>query len=170
MTTRNNSFLIRAGASILLLTCISIPLNGCTKAEPATPGIPVNNTREQQNSKGSVIEGLPSGVTVTKVLVDVAFKNNYRKKVELLSDCGKRTTITDLNGDIVTLNIEYDGHIMSVNGKHVTVHVERGGEQILTIPDQVVIEDEDNLGLKPNVEIEWVVDRDGQIESVELDD
>ncbi|MNV78729.1 hypothetical protein D3C71_1722370 [compost metagenome] len=66
--------------------------------------------------------------------------------------------------------IEYDGRITTSKGKQVTVKVEGGGEQSITIPDHVVIEDEDKLGLMPGVDIEWTVNAEGQIESVELED
>lgn len=196
MTPRIHSILRRIPITILLLICIGIPLSGCTKAaEPettqgttqgttqdvpqGTPPVgstsPTNNTTitEQPNTEPnptvSETEGLPSGVTVTKVIKDVALQNNYHKKVDLLSDGGKRVTITDSNGRLVTLYLEYDGIIQAVNGDEVTVQVERGGEQTLTIPSEVVIEDEDHVGLNKGVEIEWVVNSNGQIESVELE-
>lgn len=86
-----------------------------------------------------------------------------------MSDGGKRVTIADSNGNLVTLYLEYDGIIQAVNGNEINVQVERGGEKTLTIPNEVVIEDEDNVGLNRGVEIEWIVNSDGQIESVELE-
>lgn len=192
MTARNTSTWRRIQITILLLICMGIPLSGCTKtAEPGTTQgttqdvpqgttpvestSPTNNTTiaEQPNTEPnpavSETEGLPTGVTVTKVIKDVALQNNYHKKVDSLSDGGKRVTITDSNGRLVTLYLEYDGIIQAVNGDEVTVQVERGGEQTLTIPSEAIIEDEDHVGLNRDVEIEWVVNSNGQIESVELE-
>ncbi|OAB38412.1 hypothetical protein [Paenibacillus glacialis] len=184
----------RIQASLLLILCISIctMLSGCSNKQPKSEGTPpstetsppaekpntnnTNNTTEQPNSNSqtestvSGTEGIPSGVTIKKVLKDVEVKNNYRKKVELLSDGGKRVTITDANQKIVTQHIEYDGVIESVDGKKVTVQVEKGGKQTLTIPSHIVIGDEGNLGLNKGVEIEWEVDSQGQIQDVELED
>ncbi|WP_144025004.1 hypothetical protein [Paenibacillus odorifer] len=141
-------------------------------AEVTTP-VPTNNATEQpltSASPGSNTGKLPEGVSIQRVIKDVSLKDNYHKKVELLTDGGKRVTITDPNHKIVLQQIEYDGRITAVKGKQVTVQVEGGKEQTLTIPDHIVIEDEDKLGLNNGVEIEWTVNADGQIESVELDD
>lgn len=173
----------------LLLTCLLILLSGCTKTPTETQGTTppaetpsqtesnTTNNVEQANpqanqpeSTTSDAEGLPSGVTVKKVIKDEAIKNNYRKKVELLTDGGKRITITDASDKIVLRNLEYEGIITEATGNQVTVQVKNGGQQTLTIPSQVVIEDEDNLGLNKGVEIEWTLNTDGQIESVELED
>ncbi|MNJ62249.1 hypothetical protein D3C77_580830 [compost metagenome] len=78
--------------------------------------------------------------------------------------------ITDANGGLVLLNLEYEGTILEVKGKKVTVQVDQGEQQTITIPDNITIEDDDNLGLNKGVEIEWNIDADGNIQSVELDD
>ncbi|OAB47109.1 hypothetical protein [Paenibacillus antarcticus] len=174
--------------SLLLLLCISMLLSGCSKAQPEPEGTtpPVetqaptesntNNTTEPPNSNspsGSTVsdtEGIPAGVTIKKVIKDVEVKNNYRKKVELLSDGGKRITMTDPNGGVIMKHIEYEGVILSVNGKKVDVQVEQGGQQTINIPSEIVIEDDENLGLVKGVEIEWDVDTEGKIQSVELED
>ncbi|WP_340011937.1 hypothetical protein MHI32_04160 [Paenibacillus sp. FSL H7-0690] len=180
-------------ATILCCICAcTVLLSGCTKAadetqvptptaqvETAAPSaeattpVPTNNATEQpltSASPGSNTGKLPEGVSVQRVIKEVSLKDNYHKKVELLTDGGKRVTITDPNQKIVLQQIEYDGRITAVKGKQVTVQVEGGKEQTLTIPDHIVIEDEDKLGLNNGVEIEWTVNADGQIESVELDD
>lgn len=178
-------------ATLLLMICASISLGGCTnkpqteaperasapKTEvPATSGSNANNSAEQsnpqENDKTATLEteGLPSGVKVKKTIQDITLKNNYHKKIELLTDGGKRVTITDANGGIVVLNLEYEGTILKADGKKVTVQVDQGEQKTITIPDTIVIEDDDHLGLKQGVEIEWNVDADGNIQSVELDD
>lgn len=142
----------------------------------ATNGSNANNSAKQPNQQQngtadvSETEALPSGVKVKRVIKDITLKNNYHKKIELLTDGGKRVKITDANGDIVVLKLEYDGRIVEVNGKKVTVQVDQGEQQTITIPDHITIEDDDNLGLNKGVEIEWEVDADGNIQSVELDD
>ncbi|WP_148499850.1 hypothetical protein [Paenibacillus ihumii] len=142
----------------------------------ATNGSNANNSAKQPNQQQngtadvSETEALPSGVKVKRVIKDITLKNNYHKKIELLTDGGKRVKITDANGDIVVLKLEYDGRIVEVNGKKVTVQVDHGEQQTITIPDHITIEDDDNLGLNKGVEIEWEVDADGNIQSVELDD
>jgi len=174
--------------SLLLLFCIGTLVSGCSKAQPepqvTTPPVEspaptesnTNNTTEQPNSnppsgsKVSDTEGIPTGVTIKKVIKDVEVKNNYRKKEELLTDGGKRITITDPNGGVVMKHIEYEGVILSVNGKKVDVQVEHGGQQTITIPSEIVVEDDENLGLVKGVEIEWDVDTEGKIQSVELED
>jgi hypothetical protein len=113
---------------------------------------------------------IPEGVTIKRVIKEVTLNNNNHKKVELLTDGGELTTISDSNGGIIMQNIEYDGVIKAVNGNELTVQVEHGEERTLTITNDIVVEDEDNLGLNSGVEIEWVVNTSGQIESVELDD
>lgn len=172
-------------ASILCLICAcTVLLSGCSKAAnettqvatptpttEATTPVATNNATEQPNtSSGTNAEGIPAGVSVQRVIKEVTLKDGYHKKIELLTDGGKRVTITDPSQKIVLHQIEYDGRITAANGKQVTVKVEGGGEQTITIPDHVVIEDEDKLGLKTGVEIEWTVNAEGQIESVELDD
>ncbi|MEK4037126.1 hypothetical protein NYE44_04275 [Paenibacillus sp. FSL L8-0493] len=177
-------------ATILCCICAcTVLLSGCTKAadetqvatptaqvettapsaEATTPA-PTNNATEQSASPGSNTGELPEGVSIQRVIKDVSLKDSYHKKVELLSDGGKRVTITDQNQKNVLQQIEYDGRITAVKDKQITVQVEGGKEQTLTIPDHIVIEDEDKLGLNNGVEIEWTVNADGQIESVELDD
>lgn len=170
--------------SILCLICAcTVLLSGCSKAAnettqvtptpttEATAPAATNSATEQPNtSSGTNTEGLPAGVSVKRVIKEVALKDGYHKKIELLTDGGKRVTIMDANQKIVLQQIEYDGKITTSNGKQVTVKVEGGGEQSITIPDQVVIEDEDKLGLMPGVDIEWTVNAEGQIESVELED
>ena len=168
--------------SILLFTLLS----GCSKGQPESQGSTplvktppatvsnMNDTTKQLNPQTdatvSDTEGIPDGVTIKKVIKDEVIKNDYRKMVELLSDGGKRITITDLNRKVIMRQLEYEGVILEVAGDEVTVQVERGGQQTLTIPSDVVIDDEDKLGLNKGVEIEWEVDTDGEIISVELDD
>jgi PBP1b-binding outer membrane lipoprotein LpoB len=172
-------------ASILCVICAcTVLLSGCSKAanentqvthptpstEAATPAA-TNSVTEQPNaSSSSKAEGLPEGVSVQRAIKDVSLKDGYHKKIELLTDGGKLVTITDPNQKIVLQQIEYEGRITAANGKQVTVNVEGGAEQTITIPDHVVIEDEDKLGLNKGIEIEWTVNAEGQIESVELDD
>lgn len=184
--THNSTIQRRFHATLLLLICLFILLSGCSKAQTESQGsIPptetpsptesnANTTTGQPNSQAespvSDTEGLPSDVKVKRVLVDEKIKNNYNKKVELLTDGGKRITITDPKGEIIMRQLEYEGIIQAVNGNQVTVLVEHGGQRSLNIPSQIVIEDEDNLGLNKGVEIEWTVNTDGQIQSVELDD
>ena len=48
--------------------------------------------------------------------------------------------------------------------------MDQGEEKTITIPEQIIVEDDDQLGLNPGVEIEWEVDADGNIQSVELED
>ncbi|MNJ41070.1 hypothetical protein [Paenibacillus bouchesdurhonensis] len=180
---KTTTLLLVISTSILLSGCANNPQSGAQETTPApnagtsdTNGANANNTAEQPNQQQneaaavSETEGLPSGVKVKKVIKDITLKNNYHKKIELLTDGGKRVTITDANGGIVVLNLEYEGTILEVNGKKVTVQVDRGEQQTITIPDEIVIEDDDNLGLNKGVEIEWNVDADGNIQSVELDD
>ncbi|MFC7679297.1 hypothetical protein [Paenibacillus sp. GCM10028914] len=172
---------------LLSLICISTILSGCAKEQtespdsntaaetPSSTESNTNNSAEQTtnpnpDSAESNTDGLPSGVKVKKILKDESIKNGYHKKVELLTDGGKRKTITDPNGDIIMKYIEYEGIILKADGNKVDVQVEQGETQTLDIPDQVVIEDEDRVGLKQGVEIEWEVNTDGQIQSVELDD
>lgn len=171
-------------ASILCLICAcTVLLSGCSKAAnetsqvtptpttEATAPVATNSATEQPNtSSGTNSEGLPAGVSVQRVIKEVALKDGYHKKIDLLTDGGKRVTITDATQKIVLQQIEYDGKITTSNGKQVTVKVEGGGEQSITIPEHVVIEDEDKLGLMPGVDIEWTVNAEGQIESVELED
>lgn len=171
-------------ASILCVVCAcTVLLSGCSKAAnettqvtptpttEATAPAATNNATEQSNtSSGTNTEGLPADVSVQRVIKEVTLKDGYHKKIELLTDGGKRVTITDPIQKIVLQQIEYDGKITTSNGNQVTVKVEGGGEQTLTIPDHVVIEDEDKLGLMPGVDIEWTVNAEGQIESVELED
>ncbi|GGH15135.1 hypothetical protein [Paenibacillus segetis] len=184
--THKSNIQRRFHATLLLFTCLFILLSGCSKAQtesqnsippvetPAPTESNTNTTTEQPNSQTESnvadSEGIPADVKVKKVLVDTTIKKDYHKKVELLTDGGKRVTITDPKGEIVLRQLEYDGIIQAVNGNQVTVQVEHGGQQTLTIPSHIVIEDEDNLGLNKGVEIEWTVDTDGQIQSVELDD
>lgn len=170
--------------SILCLICAcTVLLSGCSKAAnettqvtptpitKATAPAATNNATEQPSaSSGTNTEGLPADVSVQRVIKEVTLKDGYHKKIELLTDGGKRVTITDPSQKIVLQQIEYEGKITTSNGKQVTVKVEGGGEQTLTIPDHVVIEDEDKLGLMPGVDIEWTVNAEGQIESVELED
>ncbi|WHY20189.1 hypothetical protein QNH28_03975 [Paenibacillus sp. G2S3] len=170
--------------SILCLICAcTVLLSGCSKAAnettqvtptpttEATAPAATNSATEQPNtSSGTNTEGLPAGVSVKRVIKEVALKDGYHKKIELLTDGGKRVTITDATQKIVLQQIEYDGRITTSKGKQVTIKVEGGGEQSITIPDHLVIEDEDKLGLMPGVDIEWTVNAEGQIESVELED
>lgn len=181
MIFNNSSIQRRWYTTLLVLTCIFILLIGCSKAQTESQGnIPPSetppptesnaNNKAQSESTVPDTEGIPADVKIKKVLQDVKIKNNYHKKVELLTDGGKRITITNPKGEIVMRQLEYDGIIQEVNGNQVAVQVEHGGQQALNIPSQIVIEDEDNLGLNKGVEVEWTVDTDGQIQSVELDD
>ncbi|WP_440961415.1 hypothetical protein ACN6KS_04050 [Paenibacillus nitricinens] len=170
--------------SILCLICAcTVLLSGCSNAAnettqvtptpttDATAPAPTNHATEQPSaSSGTNTEGLPADVSVQRVMKEVTLKDGYHKKIELLTDGGKRVTITDPSQKIVLQQIEYEGKITTSNGRQVTVKVEGGGEQTLAIPDHVVIEDEDKLGLMPGVDIEWTVNAEGQIESVELED
>lgn len=178
----------RRYAYVLLLTLISISavLSGCAseKAESQPPNTssetttPTESTTDQSTSttnpnsdtEESNKEGLPEGVTVKKIIKDETINNGYHKKVELLTDGGKRKTITDPNGKTVTKYIEYEGIILKAEGNKVEVQVKQGGTQTFNIPKDVVIEDEDQLGLKQGVEIELEINTDGRIQSVELDD
>ncbi|MDH6374830.1 PBP1b-binding outer membrane lipoprotein LpoB [Paenibacillus sp. PastF-3] len=170
--------------SILCLICAcTVLLSGCSNAAnettqvtptpttDATAPAPTNHATEQPSaSSGTNSEGLPADVSVQRVMKEVTLKDGYHKKIELLTDGGKRVTITDPSQKIVLQQIEYEGKITTSNGRQVTVKVEGVGEQTLAIPDHVVIEDEDKLGLMPGVDIEWTVNAEGQIESVELED
>ncbi|MHA0857441.1 hypothetical protein [Paenibacillus sp. CMAA1364] len=185
---RNTNISLKKRSSILsiLLICVVLLLSSCAKAQPEAQestsmeeDVPstqtnTNDAPELTDPQSDIVDtptvGLPEGVTVKRVLNDVMIKNKYRKKVELLSDGGKHVTITDPNGEVVIQKIEYDGVIQSVQGNQVTVKVDQGGQQTITIPNNIVIDDEDNFGLNKGVEIEWEVDTDGQILSVELDD
>lgn len=150
----------RTRISILCVICACILLlNGCTKS--------ANDNTPAQSSN---TEAIPKKVGIQKVIEEVALKDGYHKKIELLTDGGKQITITDPNQKIVLRQIEYDGKIITANGKQITVQVEDGEERTITIPDNVVIEDEDKHQLKKNVEIEWTVNTNGQIESVDLGD
>ena len=180
----------RLRTSILLSICLFTVLSGCSNANGTETQVPTTPTAEasapaqtnaptaqpntataQPNTQtGSNTEGLPTGVSIKRVIKEVTLKDGYHKKIELLTDGGKRVTITDPNQTIVLQQIEYEGIITAVNGDQVTVQVEGGGEQTLTIPSNVVIEDEDKLGLNKGVEIDWTVNAEGQIESVELED
>lgn len=185
MVNSNKNFQRHIQASLLILICMFTILSGCSKAEPesqgSTPSVESptptesnkNNTTEQPNSQSDVTNsetaGLPTGVQIKKVVKEETLKNGVHKKVELLTDGGKRITITDSNNEIVMQHLEYEGMILTVNGNEVTVQVEDGGQQTLNIPNKVVIEDDEKLGLNKGVEIEWEVNTDGQIQSVELD-
>lgn len=181
----------RLRTSILLSICLFTVLSGCNNAGAenetqgsttptveATSTAPTNTATAQTNTAtaepatqtGSNTTGLPTGVSVKRVIKEIQINDGYHKKIELLTDGGKRVTITNPNQTIVLQQIEYDGIIKEVNGDQVTVKVEGGGEQTLTIPKHVVLDDDDNVGLNKGVEIEWTVNADGQIESVELDD
>lgn len=148
------------------------PAPTATATAEATTPAPTSVASEQSNTTtGSTTGALPAGVTVKRVIKEISINNEgYHKKIELLTDGGKRITITDANQNIVLQQIEYEGKITAVNGKQVTVKVDGGAEQTITIPEEVIIEDEDHLGLNKGVEIEWTVNADGQIESVELED
>ncbi|GAB6989247.1 hypothetical protein [Paenibacillus pini] len=179
---------------LLTLMCISIIFSGCTKAESEspqsntsteTPSTSESNTNgttsesapqqtspnsDTSDTKVSNKDGIPAGVKIEKVLKDESIKNDYHKKVELLTDGGELKTITDPNGNISRKYIEYEGIILKANGNTVDVQVEHGGKQTITIPKDVTIEDKDKVGLKQGIEIEWEVNMDGQIQNVELDD
>lgn len=186
MKTNKKNFRRNTWVLLLSLICTIALLNGCStgKTESPQPNTSLetststesnaNNssqtTNPNSNSSVSDSEGLPEGVTVKKIVKDESINKGYHKKVELLTDGGKRKTITDPNGNTIMKYIEYEGIILKANGNKVEVQVKQGGTQTLSIPKEVVIEDEDKLGLKQGVEIEWEVNTDGQIQSVELDD
>lgn len=190
MTTRKSR--LRTSFNVLLLMSLSLGMlvSGCsntnTDANPKeviTPSVapsPITTTAPS-NSPTATNETpinndqlnktmIPEGVTVKKVIKEVTINKDYLKKVELLTDGGKLITISDPNGEIVMENIEYDGVIKSVNGDKIIVQVEQGQEKTIVIPSEIIIEDEDNLGMKSGVQIEWVINAEGHIESVELDD
>ncbi|AOZ93674.1 hypothetical protein [Paenibacillus crassostreae] len=143
----------------VLLISICILLTACSKGQ----------TESLKPAPADQV-GIPAGVDIKKVIQDGVLDNDYRKKVELLTDGGKRVTITDPKGETVMQQIEYEGVILEVNGTKVTVQVEKGGQQSVTIPSDVVIEDDENIGINKGVEIEWTVNKQGKIDSVELDD
>ncbi|MFD2115237.1 hypothetical protein ACFSTH_05380 [Paenibacillus yanchengensis] len=162
--------------SKLLFVCMSMALSVTLLFESGVVNGASNITNELElsdQSKRAPVDGeiqLPAGVTVIKVLEDVTLQHQLRKREELLSDGGKRVMITRNNGTVIVYYIEYEGLITAVNGRQVTVQVKYGPPQTITIPDQIIIEDDDQLGLKPGVQIEWEIDRFGQLISVELDD
>ncbi|MCR8660408.1 hypothetical protein [Paenibacillus endoradicis] len=191
MTTRKGRFRIGVEVLLLIVICIGMLVSGCSNTNtevkpegtttPTAAPSPMTTTAEPTKSPAGTNETeasndqlnksmIPEGVTVQKVIKEITVNKDYLKKVELLTDGGKLVTISDSKGEIVLENIEYDGVIKSVNGDKVIVKVEKGQEQTLTITSDIIVEDEDNLGLKSGVEIEWVINANGQIESVELDD
>ena len=143
---------------------------GNTTSSNEPPSTSTTETNTGQQPANDTTEGyLPEGVQVKRVLVDKQMQNGAYKKVELLTDGGKRTTITNADGKVTMQDIEYDGVILSVNGSELTVQVENGDKKTITIPEDVYIEDEDGVGFNKNVEIEWTVDQQGRIDSVDLD-
>src|SRR4051812_32239540 len=123
MIRNKDSIRRRILSALLLLICIFALLSGCSKAQPESQGAApsvespppaesnMNNTKEQPNPQSNSTvsddtEGIPTGVTITKVIKDEVIKNDYRKKVELLSDGGKRVTITDSNRGIIMRHLE----------------------------------------------------------------
>lgn len=182
MTTRKGFNRLRINAILFLTLSTVCMASACsnTQSEAApeattpivTPAETSNNNSEPAPTAATEANDLliPEGATVTKVIKEITMNNNYRKKVELLSDGGKLVTISNSKGEIVMRNLEYDGIIKKVDGRTVTVEIFKGEEMTLTIPDNLILEDEDNLGLNSGVEIEWVINANGQIESVELDD
>lgn len=190
MTTRKSKFRTSFNVLLLMLLSIGMLVSGCsntnTNVNPeVTPTTtvspsPMNTTTEPSKSPTANETPtstdqvnktmIPEGVTVKKVIKQVTINKDYLKKVELLTDGGKLITISDPNGEIVMENIEYDGVIKSVNGDKIIVQVEKGQEQTIVIPSEIIVEDEDNLGIKSGVQIEWVINAEGHIESVELDD
>jgi ABC-type Fe3+-hydroxamate transport system substrate-binding protein len=183
MTTRKSSNRLKTHAVLLLTLCTVVVASACSntqketepevKAPIATSSQTTNNNAEPSQTQTSAPKNsvtlVPEGVTITKLIKEITIDNKYVKKIELLSDGGKLVTISNSNGEPVIQNLEYDGIIKTVDGNTVNVELEKGKEKTLTIPDDVVIEDEDNLGLKSGVEIEWVYNSEGKIESVELD-
>ncbi len=163
------------------LVCISTILSGCSTGKTNSPepntaneASPPNETQPSKNPNNGNTETnsekLPEGVKVKKVIKDTKINNGYHKKTELLTDGGKLKTIRDSNNNIIEQYIEYEGIIMKVNGNKVEVQVKHGENRTLNIPDEIVIEDEDGVGLKQGIEIEWEVNMDGSIQSVELED
>lgn len=185
MTSGKGRMLRTIQGTLLVLVCMSTLLLGCNnnntaddqkqnaaaKTEAPKESNTANenkNTADQTTPK--VESKLPEGVEVQKVTKEVQLKNDNTKKIERLSDGGERVTITTPNGEILLQQLEYEGIIQSVNGTDVTVKVDRGGEKTITIPSNTYIDDEDALGLKKGVEIEWTANTEGYVESVELDD
>lgn len=190
MKTNHRNIKRRLQTSILMSICLCTLLSGCSNADNQTPeatttpsaqatsSAQTNNTTGQANTAtnqantqtGATTARLPEGVSVKKVIREVDLNDGYHKKIELLTDGGKLITLMDQNQTILLQQIEYEGIIKAVNGDQISVKVEGGGEQTFTIPSNVVIDDEDNLELTKGVEIDWTVNAEGQIESVELED
>lgn len=167
----------RSQILLLLIICTCIMLSGCTRkqAEPGEVSAPQSTTVQTSSQTSNITStdneaGIPAGVTIRKVIRDESLNNKYYKKVELLTDGGKLKTITDANQKIVTREIEYEGIIIAVNGQKVTVQVEEGVQKTITITETADLKDKANLGLKPGVEIEWEIEMNGKIVSVELED
>lgn len=189
MTHNQNSRIKYMQLPLLLILSIGLWLSGCAgpKDQPGTNGQPPlseSPTVPDSNTPNAAVQpspmsptsptgntpDLPEGVSVTKVIKDITIDQNKHKRVELLSDGGKRVLITDPNGNILVGKIEYEGKILAVNGRQVTVQVDRGTQKTITIPNHIDIEDDNNLGLNKGVDIEWELDLSGTIQDVELED
>lgn len=191
MNTQRLNYKAAAAALIALCTAVTL-LSGCsdsnnnatTNGSNTSAGTAAGTTTEAGTSTTSPSDqenaatgqqsnqdqtGLPEGVTVKRVIKNVTINNGYKKQVELLSDGGKRITVSAPDGTRTVQFIEYEGVITAVNDKTLTIKVEQGTEKTITIPDTVPVEDDDAVGFKAGVEIEWTIDDKGQIESVELD-
>ncbi|TDL50415.1 hypothetical protein E2R60_23105 [Paenibacillus dendritiformis] len=147
---------------------------GLANETPAVP--PPSGQEEASNENDPGRSGKPDDqaaaedADVERVIQSIDTGNGYHKKIELLKDGGKRVTITDPNGKATVRKIEYEGTISSVSGSEVTVQLEHGGEKTIEIPQNIIVDDETGQGFKIGTEIEWVVDPDGTIRKVQLDD
>lgn len=185
MTTRTDRKKLRWQSSLVWMICAGLLLGGCSSSSEKSaagqnqPSVAATTNATENSAKtgeetpamgDSIVLNLPEGVTVLRVIKDVKINNNQRKRVEQLSDGGKRVVISDANDNVLVYYIEYEGLITAVNGNEITVQVKYGNEQKLVIPSGLVIEDDDNLGLNVGVKVEWEVDANGQIIDMELDD
>lgn len=144
--------------------------SGSATNSPSSPQSDQQATNTNQQSQTDTDRsGLPEGVTIKRVIKEVTTDNGYQKVVELLSDGGERITLTAPDGSRSVRFIEYEGVITAVNDRTLTIQVKRGTEKTITVPEQTVIDDEDAVGFHTGVEIDWTVNNEGQIESIELD-
>ncbi|MBG9795757.1 hypothetical protein ABD76_26195 [Paenibacillus dendritiformis] len=145
-------------------------------ASDETPAVPSPSGQDEASNGGNAVRSdkpddqSPAEPDVERVIQSIDTGNGYHKKIELLKDGGKRVTITDPNGNATVRKIEYEGTISSVSGSEVTVQLEHGGEKTIKIPQNIIVDDETGQGFKIGTEIEWVVDPDGTILKVQLDD
>lgn len=140
---------------------------GTTDSTANTPSDQQGTSSNPQTDQDQ--SGLPEGVTIKRIIKTVTTDYGYKKQVELLSDGGKRVTLTAPDGTRSVRYIEYDGVITAVNNKTLSIRVDHGADKTITIPEHATIDDEDAVGFNVGVEIEWTIDDAGQIESIELD-